>query len=541
MAECPSASQLRCGVCQRPPNVPVMLSCWHPFCLGCIERVWCQVPRLDHGCPLCLNVPLPPSTSSPVASPSGVLCDFCLGDRPAASKTCLTCLASFCEEHLQPHLSSEMFRGHRLAEPSADLSARCCAEHGKALEMFCRDCRMCVCSMCPVLGRHQGHRVKLVDQEAVEKRNLLKICQNRLSCKTKQEEANIKQIQKASEELKVSARHCSSWLTQQFTEMRLLLDEEEKAAKELVETQSQAVLQVYGEQVQGCRQRIQTSYEFALRVDEIYKEDDAVQLLKGFTAAEADMQLHQQPPDQIHPVPLNFDPLHTYVGCFHKALKTILRKPVEQRVTKGLSSGPDAKQVQTLIHRTKSTGDKLAFLRYARSPILDADTAHPRLRVSPTWETVSKAWMRRSCSDGPQRFDRLLQMLARESYFAGRHYWEVDVRLAGQGWWVGVAYRSMVRRGDSESSRLGCNASSWCLKRFDLEYWAFHNSTREPVFLEQDPERLGVFLDYEAGTLSFYDALSGMRHLHTFQARFTEPLYPALRLWEGPISLCKLT
>lgn len=49
------------------------------------------------------------------------------------------------------------------------------------------------------------------------------------------------------------------------------------------------------------------------------------------------MQLHQQPADQIHPVPLNFDPLHTYVGCFHKALKTILKKPVEQRITKGKS------------------------------------------------------------------------------------------------------------------------------------------------------------------------------------------------------------
>ncbi|KAI1887769.1 hypothetical protein AGOR_G00193770 [Albula goreensis] len=527
-----------CGVCQSVCKVPVMLSCWHPFCLGCIERVWCQNPDLDHGCPVCNRTDL----SQGGASPSGgVLCDFCLGDRLLATKTCLTCLASFCEAHLQPHLSGEAFRGHHLAPPTQDLSASCCADHAKPLEMFCKDCRVCVCNVCPILGRHQGHRISVVEHEATEKRNLLKICLNRLSCKNKQENANINQIRKAADDLKALAGESATFLSLRFTEMRLLLDEEERAAKALVEEETRAALEVYDEQVRASQERAEATDGFAHEVQRMYKQDSNVQLLKDFTAAEQDIRLHQQPADQIHPVPLSFEHTHGYIASFHKALKTIVRMPIERRIKKGLKCGPDARQVQTLMHKTKSTGDKLMFLRYACSPILDPDTLHPQLRLSESREMVSKAWLKRSYPDGPQRFNRLLQVLGRESCFSGRRYWEVDVSCAGKGWWVGAAYPSLGRKGDSEASRLGWNRASWCLKRYDLEYWAFHNGTRDPVLLEEDPERLGVFLDYEAGTLSFYDALSGMRHLYTFQAKFTEPIYPALRLWEGPISLCKLT
>ncbi|XP_033889839.1 tripartite motif-containing protein 14-like [Acipenser ruthenus] len=177
----------------------------------------------------------------------------------------------------------------------------------------------------------------------------------------------------------------------------------------------------------------------------------------------------------------------------------------------------------------------------ARSPTLEPDTLHPRLRLSESRETVSCGWLWKSYPDGPLRFDKLWQVLSRDSFFAGRHYWEVDLHRACKGWWIGAAYRSMSRKGDTEASRLGWNRGSWCMKRFDLEYWAFHNGTRTLVLLEEDTDRIGVFLDYEAGTLSFFDAMCGMRHLYTFKANFTEPVYPALRLWEGAITFCKLT
>lgn len=165
---------------------------------------------------------------------------------------------------------------------------------------------------------------------------------------------------------------------------------------------------------------------------------------------------------------------------------------------------------------------------------------HARLRLSADRLTVSCGLLGRLGPAPAMRFDKLWQVLGRDCFAAGRHYWEVDVQEAGIGWWVGAAYASLRRCGASPAARLGCNRQSWCLKRYDLEYWAFHDGQRSRLRPRDDPDRLGVFLDYEAGVLAFYDVSGGMSHLHTFRAAFQEPLYPALRLWEGAISISRL-
>ena len=176
----------------------------------------------------------------------------------------------------------------------------------------------------------------------------------------------------------------------------------------------------------------------------------------------------------------------------------------------------------------------------ARTPCLEPDTMHARLRLSADLLTVRCSLLGRLGPTAALRFDALWQVLGRDCFAAGRHYWEVDVQEAGVGWWVGAAYGSLRRHGASDAARLGCNRQSWCLKRYDLEYWAFHDCQRSRLRPRHDPDRLGVFLDYEAGVLAFYDVTGGMSHLHTFRAAFQEPLYPALRLWEGAISISRL-
>lgn len=166
---------------------------------------------------------------------------------------------------------------------------------------------------------------------------------------------------------------------------------------------------------------------------------------------------------------------------------------------------------------------------------------HARLRLSADGLTVRCSLLGLLGPRPAPRFDALRQVLGRDGFAAGRHYWEVDVQEAGVGWWVGAAYPSLRRRGDTAAARLGCNRESWCVKRYDLEYWAFHDCQRSRLRPRHDPHRLGVFLDYEAGVLAFYDVTGGMSHLHTFYAAFQEPLYPALRLWEGAISIPRLT
>ncbi|XP_036595377.1 tripartite motif-containing protein 14 isoform X2 [Trichosurus vulpecula] len=274
----------------------------------------------------------------------------------------------------------------------------------------------------------------------------------------------------------------------------------------------------------------------------ISKVSKAASDLKEYTASEKEMRQQLIPTELCHPVPVKFEHAKTYYRNLATAVFTTLQLPLEVRLKEDICSqlSVSSKSKPGTLLKTTPTPERSLFLKYARIPTLEPDTMHPRLRLSEDRLTVTCVLIGKIQLCNPQRFDKLWQVLSRDSFFSGSHYWEVDLLKSGIGWWIGVAYSSIERKGDSEASRLGFNRESWCLKRFDLEYWAFHNGERTRIAIDHDPERIGIFLDYEAGILSFYDITCGMTHLHTFYSRFQEPLYPALRLWEGSMTIRKL-
>ena len=131
----------------------------------------------------------------------------------------------------------------------------------------------------------------------------------------------------------------------------------------------------------------------------------------------------------------------------------------------------------------------------ARTPTLERDVLHARLRLSADRPKVRCGHLGGLGLKPALHFDALWQVLGRDCFDAGSHYWEVDVQEAGVGWWVGAAYGSLRRRGASAAARLGCNRQSWSLELYDLEYWAFHDGQRSRLRPRDDPDRLGVFLD----------------------------------------------
>uniref|UniRef100_A0A8C4SX96 Butyrophilin subfamily 1 member A1-like n=1 Tax=Erpetoichthys calabaricus TaxID=27687 RepID=A0A8C4SX96_ERPCA len=151
----------------------------------------------------------------------------------------------------------------------------------------------------------------------------------------------------------------------------------------------------------------------------------------------------------------------------------------------------------------------------------DPETAHPRLIVSEDGKEVRLTDTRQRVTDNPKRFDRWVNVLAREGFTSGRHYWEVEV--GGKTKWdLGVARESINRKGDiTVSPRRGY----WtvCLRN-ENEYKALIGRPL-PLPLRVKPQTVGVFLDYDEGQVSFYNAQS-RSHLYTFTDSFTEPLYP---------------
>ena len=147
------------------------------------------------------------------------------------------------------------------------------------------------------------------------------------------------------------------------------------------------------------------------------------------------------------------------------------------------------------------------------------------------WLTLSESNKKASCvelrtyPDLPERFDKHTQVLCRE-VLTGRHYWEVEwSKCVTNSVGVAVTYKSIGRKGDSSETAFGNNNISWYFgENKNLEAWHNGKVWNGPV-PSTGCKRVGVYLDWPAGTLSFYDISGGtLSHLYTFRDKFTEPV-----------------
>ncbi|XP_078497908.1 E3 ubiquitin-protein ligase TRIM39-like [Lissotriton helveticus] len=160
---------------------------------------------------------------------------------------------------------------------------------------------------------------------------------------------------------------------------------------------------------------------------------------------------------------------------------------------------------------------------------LDPDTAHPRLLLSEVQRRVRGTDTAQPLPNTPKRFTNYYCVLGSEGFTSGRHYWEVQVLQKGGTWHVGVAAESVNRKGVFSWSPEG---GVWAVRGWKSLYKAL-SYPETTLYPREKPHKLGVYLDYEGGRLSLYNADS-MELLYSFpQAPFTQRLFPYFYLWGG--------
>uniref|UniRef100_A0A8C2HL01 Uncharacterized protein n=1 Tax=Cyprinus carpio TaxID=7962 RepID=A0A8C2HL01_CYPCA len=170
---------------------------------------------------------------------------------------------------------------------------------------------------------------------------------------------------------------------------------------------------------------------------------------------------------------------------------------------------------------------------------LDPNTAHTSLLMSKN-RTVTHVKDEQSYPDHPERFEHYEQVMCKES-LTGRCYWETEFNGNGH---VAVTYKKVSRK-EGIDCLFGLNEHSWCL------FWinrgnvctAWHDNKNTDVPVPSLSKRVGVYLDWPAGTLSFYSISDThtLTHLYTFNTTFTEPLYAGFRLYpRASVSLCQI-
>ncbi|XP_045568296.1 uncharacterized protein [Salmo salar] len=185
---------------------------------------------------------------------------------------------------------------------------------------------------------------------------------------------------------------------------------------------------------------------------------------------------------------------------------------------------------------------KSGLRKYACHLTLDPNTVNPLLVLSEGNRKVTCVEEMQHYEDHPDRFDCSPQVLCREGLTGCRYYWEVE--RDGEWAYIGVVYKGMNRKGGVLDSGIGTNRKSWCLICFDGFYSFNHAGVSRRSISDPHSNRVGVYLDWPAGTLSFYSMSSSgtLTHLYTFYSTFTEPLYPGFGVCSSSssVTLCQI-
>ncbi|XP_049322665.1 tripartite motif-containing protein 29-like [Astyanax mexicanus] len=149
------------------------------------------------------NTELQAASPAPHYAGAGdVECDFCTGRKLRAIKSCLMCLASFCEAHLKPHYEVPGLKKHNLVKASTQLQEKICSQHDRLIEIYCRTDQRSICSLC-TMDKHKGHDTVPATTERTEKQNQLKEMQQKLQQRIQEKQKKLQELKQTVNTLKV--------------------------------------------------------------------------------------------------------------------------------------------------------------------------------------------------------------------------------------------------------------------------------------------------------------------------------------------------
>ncbi|XP_029784569.1 E3 ubiquitin/ISG15 ligase TRIM25 [Suricata suricatta] len=626
----PLAEELSCSICLEPFKVPVTTPCGHNFCSSCLDETWavqgppflcpqCRAgyqtrPQLHKNTVLCAVVEqflqadsawattslpdgwTPPACAAEPRPACQVACDHCL--KALAVKTCLVCMASFCQEHLQPHLDSPAFQDHQLQPPVKDLMRRKCPQHNRLRDFFCPQHNECICHIC--LVEHKACSPVTLSQASADLETKLKHKLTIIYGQINGASRALEDVRARQQDMREAANRKTEQLRQDYMEIKALLDaaeatstrkikEEEKRVSTKLDNIYQILLKKRSE-IQMLKEEVELAltkgneFEFlekAVKLQGVSAKPVYVpkvelnqELIKGVCQSTSDLKNElkryvRQPQDKKaeeatgsgnpgeHGAAPSHKPAH-----FSKKVPKEEKKPKkpppasaapssmptfgapaeqlpdlkQETAYKASTAQPNAAALKTKVLETFLAKSRSELLEYAIKFSLDYNTAHNKVALTENYTVASVADLPLSYQPHPKRFTYCSQVLGLHCYKKGIHYWEVELQR-NNFCGVGVCYGSMPRQGPD--SRLGRNAASWCVEWFNTKISAWHNNV-EKTLPPTKATRVGVLLNCDHGFVIFFAVTDKVHLMYKFKVDFTEAVYPAFWVFSAgaTLSIC---
>uniref|UniRef100_A0A8C1AD18 Tripartite motif-containing protein 16 n=1 Tax=Cyprinus carpio carpio TaxID=630221 RepID=A0A8C1AD18_CYPCA len=498
------------------------------------------------------------------AGAGDVQCDVCTGRKYRAVKSCLVCLNSYCQNHLEQHESLFKGKRHNLTDATGRLQQMICQKHEKILEVFCRTDQECICMLC-TMYEHKNHNIVSAADQRTETQHQLKETQKTLQQRIQQREKDLQQLRETVESHKRSAQTAVEDSERIFTELIRSIERSRSELIRLIRDQEKTAVSRAEERLERLQQEINDLRRRDAELEQLSHTQDHIQFLQSF-------QSLSEPPEStdVNDDPFSslfsFDGLRESVHQLRDKLEDYCKeelKKISQRANHGPhpysgfgTSAPPSPYVNpaltNIVPRTrrgdfKKISDRVTFtnivprtrndfLQYSHQLTLNLNTVNNYLRLSENNRVITNTDTDQSYPDHPDRFDYYLQVLCRERV-CGRCYWEID--WSGFGVCISVSYKSISRKRRSNECLFGYNDQCWSLYSSPSSYLFMHNKVETYLSVKSISSRIGVFVDHGAGTLSFYSVSDTMSLIHTVQTTFTQPLYPGFYVAYGSsVKLC---
>ncbi|KAM4697687.1 E3 ubiquitin/ISG15 ligase TRIM25-like [Rhinophrynus dorsalis] len=547
MASAVLREELNCSVCRSFYKDPVTLCCGHNFCTECINKTWQFQDKGDQSCPECRqrfkNRPelkrnqrlhiIAELMRLTEQEKTWIFCTYCFSSSVPATKSCLLCEASLCDAHLRLHSKGQE---HFLVDPTTSMKNIKCSKHNKFLKYYCPEDKVCICVSCSVSGQHVGHQVELLKEAYEKKKEKQRNVLGKLTSMKENIEKRVHSLQELNRQVQVRVcceKERINSLIKNIKEHLEALENDLLGEISRWETQVSLPVSRLIQQLEIKKDQLSRSI---CHIEELCNMTDPLTVLQGQEsdrAAACDEEEEDYKEVEVHLEGGN-NIEHNEEGG-NRVIK------VEERGNeddKKFSTVADLDEGWISVTLYKRLGDIVTGVKVQRMScaqetpeiFLDTNTAHNNVVVSSDAKTAFWSVINQRRPVTPQRFLKYHQVLSTISFCSGRHYWEVETSEVGT-WRVGVAYPSIEREGSP--SWIGNNTKSWCLYMYNKMYSVVHDSTQNKVPIESSCQRVGIYLDYEAGRLSFYQLCDPIRHLHTFTATFTEPLFAVFLVYNN--------
>ncbi|XP_059362166.1 tripartite motif-containing protein 16-like [Carassius carassius] len=534
--------QFICPVCLDLLKNPVTIPCGHNYCMKCISDCWNhQDQKTFYTCPQCRQrfTPRPALNKNTMLAevveklkktqikaavptdtrPGDVKCDVCTETKLKAVKSCLACLNSYCQSHLEQHESFFKYKGHYLMDATGRLQEMICPQHGRLLEVFCHTDQHCICMLC-TMYKHKNHDTVSAATERTEKERYLKSTLLKYQQRIHEREKDIQELRDAVESHKHSAQAAVKESEMIFSELIRSIKKKRSDVTRLIRDQERAVVSQAEGLLEKLEQEIADLRRKNAELEQLRHTHDDIHFLKGFQYLSAPLK----PTERITVTsPLSVNDVRQSICQMREEIEKFCKEEIKRISVKHIN----------IVLRTRKD-----FLQHSHQFTLDPNTVNKHIHLAERNRLATYTDTVQRYPDHPHRFDVYYQVLCGEGV-CGCFYWEVECH-GDVG--ISVSYEQISRKGTDTKCLFGCNDQSWSLFCSSSRY-SFRSNDMEtdlPVFSRYS--RIGVYVDHKAGTLSFYGVSDTMTLIQRVQTTFTRPLYPGFRLYSGSAAqLCDLT